>query len=303
MLWVEKYRPESFEEIVGNSETISSIEAEVKSGNMNHMQFLGPPGIGKTTTAGVIKNHLYGPGSSSQFMELNASDARGIDDIRNQVKRFSSKKSLSGKHKLILLDEADSLTKDAQQALRRIMEKHHETCRFILTGNEEGGFIDAINSRCSNYYFEPISPEESFKALASVAEQEGLDYSDEILRKLASIKRGDLRSQLIKLQELSNKDDVTVDDVISGEDYTKLMNAIVSKQFMLAKKIANRDNLLNLFHYLMDRDDVPGRVKAEVSIAYSKYMWRMGKSPDTQIHVNALVAELIKTLSKHIDNG
>lgn len=298
-LWVEKHRPQTFDEIVGNSSIIDRIESQVKSGNMNHLLLLGPPGIGKTTTATVIANYQFGGTSNGQFMEMNASDERGIDSIRNKVKKFAGKKSLSGQYKIVFLDEADSLTKDAQQALRRTMEKYNDTCRFILTGNEPGGFIDAIKSRCSEYEYEKISEDECFSALKSIVDKEDADINDDVIRRLSSIKRGDLRSQINRLQELALLDNPTVEDVATGEDFLKLFKVIVDKQFKAATKMAEKENLLNLFDYLMDRDDIKGRHKAEVSVLYSKYMWRIDKSPDTNIHLNALVGQLIKTLQEY----
>lgn len=300
MLWVEKYRPDTFDEIVGNPETISRIESEVKSGNMNHMAFLGPAGTGKTTTAEVTGNHLYGDSSNSQFMELNASDERGINTIRNKVKKFAGRKTVTDKHKVVFLDEADSLTPDAQQALRRVMEQYQESCRFILTGNYESGLIDPILSRCADFEFDKIEKEASVKALRGVAESEEIDVPDEVLERIAAVCAGDLRSQINKLQTLSHQDEITVDMVDSGEDYLKLFSLITEKKFMAAKKMASEQNLRNLYGYLMSNPEIPGRVKAEVSVTYAKYMWRIDKSADKDIQINALVAELIKSLKDHV---
>ena len=299
MIWVEKYRPETFDEIVGNPDTISQIKSEVESGNMNHMAFFGPAGTGKTTTANVIGNYLYGDSDNSQFMELNASDERGIDTIRNKVKKFAGRKSVLDQHKIIFLDEADSLTPDAQQALRRVMEQFQESCRFILTGNYPSRLIEAIRSRCSEFEFDGVEDEACKTALRNIADNEGVEISDEVLDRLTSVYSGDLRSQIIKLQSLSAQDEITVDMLQSGEDYFKLFNLIGDKKFMAAKKVANETNLKELYGFLMTKDDIPGRVKAEVSVVYSKYMWRSQKSADREIHVNALVGELIKELQKY----
>lgn len=303
MLWTEKYRPTTFDEIVGNTGTIKEIESEVKSGNMNHMMFLGPAGIGKTTTASVIANHLYGGESASHFLELNASDERGIDVIRNQVKKFAGRKVLDGKHKIIFLDEADSLTRDAQQALRRVMENYQDSCRFILTGNYQGGLIDPIRSRCSVHKFEPVGSDEAVKRLKEICEAEGIEVEDGDLEKLAEVYSGDLRKQINKLQALSAQDEIDFEQLESGQDYRRLFKFVTSRNFPAAKKMANEDNLRHLYNYVMGHDEIPGRVKADVSITFAKYQWRIDRSPDKQIQINALVAELIKAISEHIDNG
>lgn len=297
MLWVEKYRPKSFDDIAGNDEKVRQIQSEVESGNMNHMFFYGPPGTGKTTTATVIARELYDSVDSSQFMELNASDERGISTIRDKVKSFAGRKTLVGDFKLVFLDEGDSLTPDAQQALRRVMEQYQESCRFIITGNNEGGVIDALKSRCSDYKFEPIADDSAKERLLEIVDKEDVDIDEEIIGQLVTIYSGDLRSMIGKLQGIAGVDDVSLE---TGEDYMKLLKFVSEKNFSAATKIASEENLKQLHGYLMTNNNVPDRVKAETSIAYAKYMWRMNRSPDKQIQVNALVAELIKKVSEHI---
>lgn len=298
-LLTEKYRPQTFDEIVGNDEKIRQIRSEVESGNMNHMFFYGPPGTGKTTTANVIAREIHGETSSNLFKEFNASDERGIDVIRDKVKTFAGRKTLSDGFKIVFLDEGDSLTKDAQQSLRRIMEQYSESCRFIITGNDEGGVIPAIKSRCSDYEFSPIDDESAEKRLLHIADTEGFDVDTEKIKQLVQIYSGDLRSMIGKLQGIANGDDVTLD---TGENYKKLFSLIRQKNFMGAIKIASEENLKRLHGYLMSEGSIPDRVKADISIAYAKYMWRMRRSPDKQIQVNALVAELIKEVNKHTSN-
>lgn len=299
-LWTEKYRPETFGEIVGNENTIRQIESEVEAGNMNHMMFLGPAGVGKTTTATVIANHLFGGPTNTRFKELNASDERGIDTIRNKVKKFATRKSLSGDFNLIFLDEADSLTPDAMQALRRTMEQYQETCRFILTGNYESGFIDPIKSRCKTYRFEPIEDDVAEEHLQWISEQESFEVDEEVIRKLVKVHSGDLRTQVAELQSLSTQDEIDPDSIVAGEDYLKLLNYILEPNYGAAKKTANERNLRELYNYLMQRDDLRGKLKAEISITYAKYWWRISKSPDKEIQINALVAEMVKHLKDTI---
>lgn len=300
MLWVEKYRPATFDEIVGNREIIEEIESQVKDGDIPHFAFFGPAGIGKTTTATVIARELYGSVDDTSFMELNASDERGIDVIRNKVKKFAGRKSLDGGYKIVFLDEADSLTKDAQQSLRRVMETYHESCRFILTGNYPHKLIKPLRSRCTTYEFGKISQSEALRALEDIAEKEDLDVEREVLERLTQIYDGDLRQQIGKLQSLSKKDELSAETLETGEEYLKLFNYIAEPNFMAAVRAADRETMNQLFNYVMQKDSIPGRVKADVSIIFAKYMWRLDRSADAQIQLNAMVAELIKELQEHI---
>lgn len=303
-LWTENYRPTTFAQIVGNEHVIKRIQAEVESEDeMNHMMFVGDAGIGKTTTALVIARALYGSPDSNRFKELNASDERGIDTIRTKVKKLAGRKSLSGGFNIVFLDEADSLTTDAQQALRRTMEKYQETCRFILTGNYEEGFIDAIKSRCNVYSFDPIPDNLAEQHLSWMAEQEGIDVPHEVIEKIVKVFSGDLRTQVSELQAITLLDEIDPDAIDAGGDYLQLLKYILEPSFPAAKKMATEENLKQLYNYLMQRDDLRGKVKADVSIVYAKYMWRMSRSPDRQIQINALVAELIKQLHDTFNNG
>src|SRR3989339_394548 len=156
-IWTEKYRPASFEEIRGQKEIVEKISAFVKSGNMPHLLFSGPAGVGKTTLALVIAKRLFGENWRQNTLELNASDERGIDVVRVKVKDFARTKSIGDvPFKLIYLDESDALTKEAQQALRRTMENYTQTCRFILSCNYSSKIIDPIQSRCAVFRFKPL---------------------------------------------------------------------------------------------------------------------------------------------------
>lgn len=300
MLWVEKYRPETFDEIVGNRDIVNEIEKQVEDGSIPHMAFFGPAGVGKTTAATVIARELFGSVDDTSFMELNASDERGINVIRNKVKKFAGRKSLDGAHKIVFLDEADSLTSDAQNSLRRVMEQYHESCRFILTGNYPHKLIKPLRSRCTVYEFDKVSKSEAIRALERINDEEGLELETELLEQLTRIYDGDLRQQIGKLQSLSKRDNPTAEDLESGEEYIQLFNYIAEPNFMAAVRTADRETMNQLFNYVMQKDSIPGRVKADVSIVFAKYMWRLDRSADEQIQLNAMVSELIKELQEHI---
>ncbi len=193
-IWTEKYRPNTFKEIKGQKEIVEKITAFVKSGNMPHLLFSGPAGVGKTTLSLVIAKQLFGENWRQNTLELNASDERGIDVVRVKVKDFARTKAIGDvPFKLIYLDESDALTKEAQQALRRTMENYTKTCRFILSCNYSSKIIDPIQSRCAVFRFKPLSEEEINVVIDTVARQEKLAVSPEAKKALFEVCHGDCR--------------------------------------------------------------------------------------------------------------
>src|SRR3989338_11605920 len=168
-IWTEKFRPAKFEEIAGQKEIIRKIKALVETKNIPHMLFSGPAGVGKTTLSLVIAKELHKGNWRSNFLELNESDTRGIDIIRNEVKNFAKTMAVNtDAPKIILLDEADALTKEAQQALRRTMETYSNSCRFILSCNIVSKIIDPIKSRCAVFRFKPLDINEINEIISKV---------------------------------------------------------------------------------------------------------------------------------------
>src|SRR3989338_3929547 len=193
-IWTEKYRPSKFEEIKGQKEIVEKISAFVRSGNMPHLLFSGPAGVGKTTLSLVIAKQLFGEHWRENTLELNASDERGIDVVRVKVKDFARTKAIGDvPFKLIYLDECDALTKEAQQALRRTMENYTKTCRFILSCNYSSKIIDPIQSRCAVFRFKPLAEEEIYAVIDRVAQEEELTITPEAKAALFSVCEGDCR--------------------------------------------------------------------------------------------------------------
>jgi replication factor C small subunit len=193
-LWTEKYRPETFEEIKGQKDIVRRVKAFVENKNMPHLLFAGPAGIGKTTLSLVTVKQLYGDTWRENFLELNASDERGIDVVRVKVKEFARTKSIGNvPYKIIYLDECDALTKEAQQALRRTMENYTQTCRFILSCNYSSKIIEPIQSRCAVFRFKPLDKSELYEIMDNISTREKLKLDEKAKDALVEVSEGDCR--------------------------------------------------------------------------------------------------------------
>lgn len=201
--WVEKHRPRTLADVVGNEDTIIRLRQIAKTGNMTHIIIAGPPGTGKTTSIHCLARHLLGDLYGRAVLELNASDARGIDVVRNKIKMFAQKKVVlpRGRHKVIILDEADSMTNSAQQAMRRTMELYSNTTRFALACNISSKIIEPIQSRCAIIRFARLQDIQVLKRIKQVMELENVQaYSEDGLEALIFTAQGDMRHALNNLQ-------------------------------------------------------------------------------------------------------
>lgn len=202
--WVEKYRPKSLEDLVAHEEIVRIITSLIDNDNLPHLLLYGPPGTGKTSTIVAAAKRMYGDKKySSMTLELNASDARGIDVVRNQIKEFAGTRQLfssPGGIKLIILDESDSMTMDAQNALRRIIEKYTRNARFCLICNYVSKIIPALQSRCTRFRFAPLARDQIRDRLVHVADSEKIDYTTNGLEAILSLGGGDMRRVLNLLQ-------------------------------------------------------------------------------------------------------
>ncbi|KAJ1955269.1 replication factor C subunit 4 [Linderina pennispora] len=204
--WVEKYRPVELKDVVGNSETVERLRVIAQSGNMPNLILTGAPGIGKTTSILCLAHALLGPSFKEAVMELNASDDRGIDVVRNRIKMFAQKKVTlpAGRHKIIILDEADNMTPGAQQALRRTMELYSNTTRFALACNLSGKIIEPIQSRCAILRYGKLTNEQVLRRLVEVCRAESVEYSPDGLEAVAFSADGDMRQAVNNLQSTAS---------------------------------------------------------------------------------------------------
>ncbi len=200
-IWTEKYRPRKLEDVAGQKHVTDRLKSYVSSGSMPHLLFTGPAGTGKTTCALALTREMFGDNWQGNFIELNASDERGIDVVRGKIKEFARTSPIGGaEFKIIFMDEADALTSDAQAALRRTMEKYSGICRFILSCNYSSKIIDPIQSRCAVFKFKPLSDQEISDYLGAIVEKESVDIDAEALKGLIDIARGDMRRSVNSLQ-------------------------------------------------------------------------------------------------------
>ena len=194
MIWTEKYRPKTFKEVKGQDKIVKRVEAFVKQKNMPHLLFAGPAGVGKSTLSLVVARELFGEIWRDNFLELNASDERGIDVVRVKVKDFARTKAIGNvPFKIIFLDECDALTREAQQALRRTMENYTRTCRFILSCNYSSKIIDPIQSRCVVFKFKPLPKKDIFDIIGAISINEKLNITEQGKQALYEVSNGDCR--------------------------------------------------------------------------------------------------------------
>jgi replication factor C subunit 2/4 len=200
--WIEKYRPQLLQDVVGNEETLVRLQAIAKDGNLPNLILCGPPGTGKTTSVHALARELLGKSYKDGVLELNASDARGIDVVRNRIKSFAMNKVTlpPGRHKIIILDEADSMTTAAQQALRRTMEIYSNSTRFCLACNVSTKIIEAIQSRAAILRYTRLTHEQILSNLFKVCQAEQVAYTDDGLEAILFTAEGDMRHALNNLQ-------------------------------------------------------------------------------------------------------
>lgn len=243
MMWIEKYRPKTIDEIIGQDETKTRLKGFVESKSLPHLLFAGPPGTGKTSTVITLATEIFGEGNiSGNLLELNASDDRGIDIIRNEVKDFAKTLPIDAPFKIISLDEADALTSAAQHALRRTMEKYVSSSRFVLLCNYPGKIIEPIQSRCAFFRFQRLGDDVIKEQMAYISKQENVDYTSKGLDMLVKVSNGDLRKAINVLQATAATggkiEETSVLETVGGVDpneIEKLLNAARNQEFDRAK--------------------------------------------------------------------
>jgi len=310
-MWAEKYRPKTLDDMVNQKEIVERLKSFVKSRNVPHCIFAGPPGTGKTTAALCLARDLYGDAYREHIMELNASDERGINVVRETVKTFARVRSIGEiPFKIMILDESDNMTADAQQALRRTMERFTETCRFILCANYSGKIIEPIQSRCAPFRFTFLPREEHDKYLKHIAENEGLKLLKDGLDAIFEVCGGDLRRAINTLQaaaSLNKPVDAKVVYSITGRaspvDVQKMIEVAMKGDFLEARKqlrdmiqkygVAGSD-IIRQIHAEIFRADVPEQWKIKLADIVGEIDYRLVEGADEEVQLSALLARLVE---------
>jgi len=308
--WTEKYRPRSLKDIVGQHEIVSLLKAYVKEKNMPNLLFAGPPGIGKTTAALALARDLYGENYRESLLEMNASDERGIDVVRGKIKDFARTVSLSDvPFKIIFLDEADALTADAQNALRRTMELYVNVTRFILSANYSSKIIEPLQSRCSVFRFRPLSEAECREMLERVAHAEKLKIDKEAYEALLYVSEGDMRRAINALQGASlHSEHITAESVYKSAaraepaEIKEMMELALSRKFVEARKklhqlminygMSGEDVLLQMYRTI-DSLQLSEREKVALMDKIGEYNFRLVEGANEIIQIEALLAQLL----------
>jgi len=308
-LWTEKYRPKSLGEIIDQEEIVSRLEEFVKRAAMPHCLFAGPPGTGKTTAALCLARDLFGQRFQDVFMELNASDERGIDVVRTTVKEFARMASLSSvPFKILVLDEADNMTSDAQGALRRTMEKYSDTCRFVLCCNYSGRIIEPIQSRCALFRFTPLPDERIVENLHRIAKNEGLKFTETGLKSVVEVAEGDLRKAINTLQAASSMSKGITEESVyqvvgraKPTDVHDMLNHAMKGDFikareelrhLLVKYGLSGSEIVRQIHSEIFRLAITEKKRIELIEAVGETDFRLVQGGDEELQLSALLAKL-----------
>lgn len=305
-MWVEKYRPTKLSDMVNQSEVVSSLEALIKDPTeMPHLLFSGAAGVGKTTTALCISRQILGEHSAGCILELNASDERGIGMVREKVKKFSRFAGMADvPFKIIILDEADEMTSEAQTALRRIIEDTAKICRFVMIANNVSRIIDPIQSRCARFKFTQVSEDDVISRLEYIAGTENVKYDKDGLRAVYEYTRGDLRRAINLMQAVASLGSITRETVKSstGLVMTDEIDHILRTTLSGGVRDA-REKMISLIKvYGMSESDFLKYVNSavfklpdhspEMLKIIAEYDYRILRGANPEIQLSAMLAEL-----------
>ncbi len=308
-MWVEKYRPTKLSEIVNQKEIVGSLEALIKDPtDMPHLLFSGSAGVGKTTAALCITRQILGDYSRDYTLELNASDERGIGMVREKVKKFSRYAGMADvPFKIIILDEADEMTADAQTALRRIIEDTAKICRFILIANNVSKIIEPIQSRCATFKFTTIPEEDVISRLDEIAKKEKVKADKKGLKEIYDYSEGDLRHAINLMQATASLGAITVENVKASAGLTKTSDVDGVLKIALSGKVAEaREKMIELIKvYGMSESDFLKYLNSavfkskherlsEILEVIAKYDYRILVGANSEIQLSAMLAELAK---------
>jgi len=313
--WTEKYRPKTLNEVIGHKDVVEVLREFVKTKNMPNMLFAGPPGVGKTTCAIAMAHELFGENLDGNFLELNASDERGIDVVRGKIKDFARTLSMSDvPFKIIFLDEADALTPEAQHALRRTMELYSNVTRFILSCNYSSKIIEPIQSRTTVFRFSPLKKEDVFSMIKRIEEKEGLTIDEDAYEALFYTSEGDMRKAINALQGCSMRSNHITKELVykttsraEPEKVRKMMQLAIDGKFHDARKLlddlfiwhgmSGEDILLQMYKEI-DNLSIEERAKIIIIDKIGEYNFRLVEGANERLQLEALLAQFLLVKNK-----
>ncbi len=307
-IWTEKYRPSDFKEVVGQETIVERIAALVDSKQVPHLLFAGPAGCGKSTISLIIAKKLFGKDWRQNFMESNASDERGIGVIRSKVKDFARTKTIGNvPYKIIFLDEADALTPDAQNALRRTMESYSNSCRFFLSCNFSSKIIEPLQSRCCVFRFKQITDSEIKKRLDHIIKEENVNIEPKAIDAICKLSGGDVRKSInllqtaaINMKKVTEKSVYDVASIAEPEDIKNMIELALKGKFLESRKLLT-DMLLK--HGISGADiikqiseqvyevDLNEKLKAQMIEKIGEFEHRINQGGNEQIQLEALLSQ------------
>ena len=308
-MWVEKYRPTKLSEIINQTEIIGSLEALIKDPtDMPHLLFSGSAGVGKTTTALCLSRQILGEYAKDCTLDLNASDERGIGMVREKVKKFSRFAGMVDvPFKIIILDEADEMTSDAQTALRRIIEDAAKICRFILIANNVSKIIEPIQSRCAAFKFTSVSEEGIIARLEEIAKKEKVKTDKNGLKAIYEYTEGDLRHAINLMQATASLGGITDKNVKVSTGLTKTSDVDGILKIALSGKVVEaREKMIELIKvYGMSESDFLKYLNSavfkskhdklsDILQVIAKYDYRILVGANSEIQLSAMLAEIAK---------
>jgi replication factor C subunit 3/5 len=310
--WVEKYRPNTLDDLVAHEAIISTIQKFVREKKLPHLLFYGPPGTGKTSTILAVSKQMYGKLHSTMSLELNASDDRGINVVREQIKNFASTQQIVSKGiKLIILDEADSMTNAAQFALRRIIEKYTKTTRFCLICNYVSKIIPALQSRCTRFRFMPLPSQIASERIRIIANNERLNLTEDGIKALVELGQGDMRKYLNILQSTSmafevidakaiysctgNPDPVFMDRVaetLLSLNFNEIFDQLSQERLDLGFSLTD---IIRELHKTIMKIKFPEKMKMFLIKRIAEIEMRLSQGANEKIQLGALIGAFVES--------
>jgi replication factor C small subunit len=309
-VWTEKYRPKRLDDVINQKHVVERLKVWAKQGNVPNMLFAGPAGVGKTTIALCLARELYGENWRQNFQETNASDERGINVVRGRIKDFAKMKPLGADFKIIFLDESDSLTPEAQQALRRTIESFSGVCRFILSANYSSRIIEPIQSRCAVFRLKGLNEDDVMEYMKRIIAGEKLKADNDALRAIYEISGGDLRKATNLLQASAALGKITprsVYDVAAQaepKDIEEMIRLAMSGKFTEARKklqdlLINQglsgEDIIREIHRQVFSLKVPEEEKLRLVEKVGEFEFRLNQGGSEDIQLEALLTHFLRT--------